>query len=304
MRSAYADRKVFVTGHSGFKGQHLIARLRQLGAETHGYSLPEHDVRNYRQLRKAIHGAEPDFVFHLAAQAFVPCGYTAPLTTYETNVLGTVNLLEAVRHLHHRCAVVVVTTDKVYGSGEDTHHEDSLLIPHCPYSASKIAAEHAVSTYRDSYDLLSRGIAVATARAGNVIGPGDWGEGRLVPNAVRALRKGEPIRVFNPYAIRPWQYVSDVIDGYLRLGAKLAREPERYATAWNFGPNEHHSVREVVEQIMKAWVSGVWVHTPTELRETLELRINSIKAREELDWYPRWEFEAMISETISWYKEH
>jgi len=121
---------------------------------------------------------------------------------------------------------------------------------------------------------------------------------------VRALRKGEPIRVFNPTAVRPWQYVSDVTDGYLRLGAALKKEPERHVSAWNFGPNEHHSVREVVEQVIKSWGNGIWFHMPTEMRETQELRINSIKAREELDWYPRWEFHDMIAETISWYKSN
>lgn len=315
---AYRGKQAFVTGHNGFKGKWLCRALEKLGAKVHGYGHPVDDVRDYGHLRYRIETYRPAFVFHLAAQAFVPVGYRDPVGTFETNVLGTVNVLEALRAADWPCAVVIVTTDKVYGEikgvsagvyGEERYafREGAKLKGRCPYSASKIAAEHAVAAYRDAY-FAPRGnqIAVATARAGNVLGGGDHGEGRLVPNAIAALHAGRSISVYNPNAIRPWQYVEDVIDGYLRLGAALAvdsgRGPSPFCSAFNFGPAEHHTVLDVVEAVIRARGFGLWQKVETQMREVHELRIDSRKARTLLDWKPKWDFAQTIDDTVQAYK--
>lgn len=311
----YHGKRVLVTGNVGFKGRHLVEKLRNIGSEVRGFDIADNllndcgDVRDFDKIASRVHYFRPDFIFHLAAQAFVPVGFDEPLRTFETNAQGTVNLLEAIRTKLERCAVVVVTTDKVYGDAksDDYFDERDLLRPRCPYSASKIAAEHAVAAYRDAYWRDGK-IAVATARAGNVIGPGDWGAGRLIPNAVKALRAGTPAPCYNPHAVRPWQHVEDVIDGYLRLGAALYERADRglgfrFASAWNFGPDEHHTVSEVLEAVCKSWGSAArWSLTPTTLHEVSELRIDSSKARGLLNWKPKWTFEKMIDETVKWYK--
>jgi CDP-glucose 4,6-dehydratase len=301
LEATYRGKRVLVTGHTGFKGKWLCNALRGLGAEVFGYSLPD-DVRDAVTLRYVVGVKRPDFVFHLAAQAFVPVGFRDPVATFETNVLGTVNLLEALLRVAaaRPCAVVVVTSDKCYLPDKYQHVETDPLGGRCPYSASKAAAEQAVEAYRSAFFAPDHRIAVATARAGNVIGAGDKGEGRLVPNALRALKAGKPIPVYNPEAVRPWQYVADVIDGYLRLGAALAGGDRRaFCEPWNFSPRQHHTVREVVEEIIRAWGVGTWELQSTELRETQELRVSSWKARERLDWRPQWSFAGMIEETVA-----
>lgn len=302
----YHGAKVLVTGHAGFKGTHLSVALEALGATVYGYDrVNDHDVRDAVKLVETLARIEPDFVFHLAAQAFVPVGWEDPLTTFQTNAQGTVNLLEALRRWHGVCSVVVVTTDKVYGEGNGgglfqyAFHETDPLVGLCPYSSSKVAAEHAVAAYRA---LLPRK-RIATARAGNVVGPGDWGRGRLVPNAVRALHSGIPIPVFHEGSVRPWQYVEDVIDGYLRLGAALHRGGADFEGPFNFGPEKHHTVREVVERVLDCWGSGSWAKVETPLHEVNELRVASVKARHLLGWRPRWSFDEMIEKTIKWYRD-
>lgn len=305
LRQMYNGRRVLITGHTGFKGQYLMRRLEELGATPFGYSLPSHDVRDRFTLAEVVQGVRPHFIFHLAAQAFVPRGYREPLLTFDTNTSGTVNLLGALREYTDRCAVVVVTTDKVYGEG--VHNEDSPLRGRCPYSASKVAAEQAVDAFRSAFFAPDHRIGVATARAGNVIGGGDWGDGRLVPNAIRALRSGQPIPVFHPDAVRPWQYIDDVVEGYVTLAALIAndgRSNNPFCTSFNFGPAEHHTVQEVVEQMIRAWGSGTWERVPMAMREVDELRIVSTKARRLLDWKPKWSFDAMIQATVRWYKEN
>lgn len=313
LADTYAGKSVFVTGHAGFKGRWLCRQLRELEADISGFDIASvlgaDDARCLRRLSAAVRDAQPDFAFHLAAQAFVPTGYEEPIRTFETNAMGTVNLLEALRSLHKPCAVVVVTTDKVYGSDDAAPHvEEDLLFGRCPYSASKVAAESAVEAYRRGYFAPEHRIAVATARAGNVIGPGDAGEGRLIPNAIRALRERRPIPVYNPSAVRPWQYIDDVIRGYLMLGAALAGasvgvERARYAQAWNFGPDRSRTTLEVAEALIREWGSGIWAHTPTMLRETNALHIDSAKARLQLGWAPRWNFDDAIRATVRWYRE-
>lgn len=308
---AYAGKSVLVTGSAGFKGRWLCRVLRELGADVAGFDIIESigdDVRCLRRIDRAIRAAQPDFVFHLAAQAFVPVGFTHPVATFETNAMGTVNLLEALRGLQKPCAVVIVTSDKVFGSGgPEAYIEDDYLFGNCPYSASKVAAETAVAAYRKGYFAPEHRVAVATARAGNVIGGGDAGAGRLIPNAIRALQAGKPIPVYNPVAVRPWQYIEDVIHGYLLLGAALASAPtpvERahYAGAWNFGPEQSHTTLQVVEAVIREWGSGSWEQVKTDLRETNILRIDSTKARLMLGWKQHWSFEDAIRETVRQYK--
>lgn len=305
MMTAYQRKRVFVTGNSGFKGKWLVRALKELGAEVFGYSLPFDDVRDATNLRGAIRFARPNVVLHLAAQALVPISFKEPLATIETNVMGTANLLEALRLAARPCAVVVVTSDKCYLPCRHIDHvETDHLGGHDPYAASKAAAELVVTAYRDGFFAPNHDIRVATARAGNVIGGGDWAEDRLFPNAIRALQKGQPIKVWNPAAVRPWQYVEDVIRGYLMLGERLMSEqgPD-YAQAWNFGPDTAHSVKEVVDLVIKEWGEGAWVHESTTLRETFELRVDSTKARECLGWRPFWSFEAAVKATVEWYKQ-
>jgi len=298
----YNGKRVLVTGHTGFKGTWLVKSLENLGAQVTGFSLPD-DIRSRIALRSCVARTKPEFVFHLAAQAFVPVGFKDPIETFETNTLGTANLLEALRIADRPCTCIIVTTDKCYARGGfEAHGEADPLGGHCPYSASKAAAEHVVTAYRDGFFAPEHRIQVATARAGNVIGGGDWGEGRLVPNAIRALLAGKPVPVFNPGAVRPWQYVEDVIDGYLRLGAALAQDLA-FLGSWNFGPIEHHSVMEVVTAIINEWGSGMWDLVKTDLREIDHLRIDSFDARSRLLWDPKYDFDRMIKTTVAWYKE-
>jgi CDP-glucose 4,6-dehydratase len=202
------------------------------------------------------------------------------------------------------CSVVVVTTDKCYAPGHvGAYHESSPLGGRCPYSASKAAAEHAVTAYQLGYFAPDHVIRVATARGGNVIGPGDWGKGRLVPNAVRALKVGRPVSVFNKNAVRPWQFVEDVIDGYIMLGAALdGPAGPRYVGGWNFGPDRHYTVPQVVEQLIKCWGYGSWEFVQTELRETEHLEIDSTAARERLGWRPKFSLDEALKLTAYWYK--
>jgi CDP-glucose 4,6-dehydratase len=302
---AYRGKRVFITGHTGFVGRHLACALADLGAIVEGFSLPD-DVRRAGYVQESISRFDPAFVFHLAAQALVPESFERPRYTFETNALGTVNVLEALHAAGRPCSVVVVTTDKVYLPAGGMFTEIDHLGGHDPYACSKAAAELAVTAYRDGFFAPDHEIAVATARAGNIIGPGDWAEGRLIPNAVRALCQGRPIQAWNPDAVRPWQHVDDVVRGYLLLGAALASSDRAlFCEPWNFGPDDHHTVREVIELVISAWGRGEWVdrRATTTLRETAELRIDSSKARAHLGWSPTWSFEAAVRSTVAWYRE-
>ncbi len=304
--ACYQGATVLVTGSAGFVGRHLCRRLEKLGARVVPFDLAEgKDVRSWDQLAAAVE-LQPRFVFHLAAQAFVGEGYAAPLTTFHTNTWGTINVLEALRQLHHgKCAVVVVTTDKVYGQSASPAGEGWPLDGICPYSASKVMAERAVECYRRSYFRPDNWIAVATARAGNIVGPGDRpGFGRLVPDALEALRAKRPISVFHAQAVRPWQAIWDVVEGYALLGAALAGpSPDAFTGPFNFGPVHHHSVIDVVERLIAAWGAGTWEPVRRDLHEVDELRISSSKAALLLGWHPRWTFEDMITATVRAYQE-
>jgi CDP-glucose 4,6-dehydratase len=336
LRQIYSGKRVLVTGHTGFKGAWLCEWLLGLGADVHGLALPAlkpslffalelerrmkhaiQDIRNAHELEHAIGEWKPDIIFHLAAQALVRASYREPVQTFATNALGTANLLEAVRTTKLACTVVVVTTDKCYDNDgrARSFKESDPLGGHDPYSASKAAAEIVVASYRDSFFAHGTDVALASARAGNVIGGGDWAEDRIVPDSIRALTAGKPVPVRNPDFTRPWQHVLEPLGGYLLLGAKLeearqtksAEEIFRYAQAFNFGPNPdaNRSVRDLVEEVLRHW-PGTWeqIHQEKHLKEAPLLSLAIDKARETLGWQPRWDFARTVGETIAWYREY
>jgi CDP-glucose 4,6-dehydratase len=331
----YAGKRVLVTGHTGFKGSWLCEWLLGLGAEVSGLSLPAakpslffalelerrmkhaiQDIGNLHQLQHTLDEWKPEIIFHLAAQALVRVSYREPVSTFATNALGTANVLEAVRTTQLPCSIVAVTTDKCYANDGTARSflESDPLGGHDPYSASKAAAEIIIASYRDSFFAHGVDVALASARAGNVIGGGDWAEDRIVPDAIRALSAGKPIPVRNPEFTRPWQHVLEPLGGYLLLGAKLeqaraAKSPEqiaRYAQAFNFGPlpGANRRVCEVVEEILKHW-PGAWEQVAQEkhLKEAPLLSLATDKAREVLGWTPQWDFDRTVAETIAWYHE-
>jgi len=334
--SAYAGKRVLVTGHTGFKGAWLCEWLLGLGAEVHGWALPPQDpslfasldlanrmhhhvgdILDLAALNAKVREVRPHFVFHLAAQSLVRVSYREPLLTFSTNVLGTAKVLEAVRAFDFPCTVVVITTDKCYENDGRPHsfRESDPLGGHDPYSASKAGAELAVAAYRESFFREKSHASLASARAGNVIGGGDWAEDRLVPDCVRALSAGRPIPVRNPAFTRPWQHVLEPLGGYLVLGARLeearsralSEEIFRYAQAFNFGPDPeaNRSVGDLVEEVLRHW-PGKWEQVSQErhLKEAPLLSLAIDKAGETLDWRPRWNFTETVERTMAWYREY
>jgi len=322
----FAGKRVLVTGHTGFKGSWLCEWLLALGAEVTGLALPpptkpalftllglakriqdrRGDIRDLSAVQAAVGAAQPDFVFHLAAQPLVRLSYAQPLETYATNIMGTVNLLEAIRVAGVRCAVVVVTTDKCYentGRGH-TFHEDEPMGGHDPYSSSKGATEIIVSAYRRSFfSAPDSPVRVASARAGNVIGGGDWAVDRIMPDCIRSLQRGEAIPVRSRHATRPWQHVLEPLGGYLCLAARLADSTE-YATAFNFGPTPeaNRSVASLVKEVLKHW-PGRWEDCadPKAVHEAALLNLSIEKAERVLGWHPAWDFAAAVAHTVEWY---
>jgi CDP-glucose 4,6-dehydratase len=321
-------RRVLLTGHTGFKGAWLSLWLQSLGARVTGFSsgVPtkpslyelarvgeglhasvQGDVRNPQALAKAVAAAGPEVVIHLAAQPLVRRSFTSPRETFETNVMGTVNVLDAVRHSDDLRAVVIVTSDKCYENREHEHPylEQDPMGGHDPYSASKGAAELVTSAYRRSFFQDPNGPRVASARAGNVIGGGDWGEDRLVPDIVRAAHAGDTLRVRNPGAVRPWQHVLCPLNGYLMLAQALCESPE-HADAWNFGPNERdaQTVGWIVERFSQIWPGGVrWTQDEgPHPHEAHHLKLDSSRACERLGWRPVMGLEEGIEATAAWYE--
>jgi CDP-glucose 4,6-dehydratase len=328
--NSYRGRQVFVTGHTGFKGAWLTEWLTTLGAEVAGYALDpptqpnlfdaldlgsrlKHtvaDIRDRDRVVAEVQVAQPSAIFHLAAQALVRRAYAEPHETFETNVMGTVNVLEAARACPSVRAVVVVTSDKCYQNLETGRpfRETDAMGGRDPYSASKGCAELVTAAYRESY--FADGAAVASARAGNVIGGGDWAADRLVPDCVRALAAGEPIVVRNPEAVRPWQHVLEPLSGYLLLAALMLRDGHRFEGSWNFGPTETSGarpVRWVVDRVVDEWDSGSWT-TPADAgrqpHEAHHLSLDSSKAREQLGWAPVWDAQTAVHRTASWYRDY
>ncbi len=327
-------RRVFVTGHTGFKGSWLVMLLHRLGAKVTGYSLAaptqpslfeaavvrdlvaahhEADIRDAARLVVAMKAARPDVVFHLAAQPLVRFSHREPLETLSTNVVGTASVLDAVRGLSSPCAVIVVTSDKCYephDSGQP-HREGDALGGRDPYSASKGAAELVAAAYRRSYfppeRLAEHGVQLATVRAGNVIGGGDWAEDRIITDIVRHLAADRPVPVRNPAAIRPWQHVLEPLAGYLALADAMLGKPDpAWCAGWNFGPagGDDITVRELTEIFIHAWGSGSWedCHDPRAPLETHVLRLAIDKALTALPWQPRLVGRDAIHRTAAWFR--
>jgi CDP-glucose 4,6-dehydratase len=325
MRSHYGGQRVLVTGHTGFKGGWLAVWLNSLGARVFGYALDPNttpslfdlagvagvvddargDVRDLERVAKRVAEVAPDIVFHLAAQPIVRASYDDPATTFDTNVMGTVNVLESVRRLGKPCRVVIVTTDKCY---EDTHgyacRETDPLGGADPYSASKACAELVTSSYVRSFFTRDSHIRVASARAGNVIGGGDYAVDRLLPDLVRSIEKGEPLTLRHPEAVRPWQHVLEPLSGYLWLGALLAKE--NVAEGWNFGPSAD-SFRTVLAiatratEVLGGHPIAIGGADPTR-HEMPSLTLATDKARRRLRWAPVWAIDRAVEETMSWYR--
>ena len=350
--NAFRGRRVFVTGHTGFKGAWLTQWLLKLGAEVCGYSISvptipalydflslkekvrdvQGDVRDGRRLAKELTEWKPEFVFHLAAQSLVRPSYAQPIETFEVNTMGTIQLLDALRTTALPCVAIMVTSDKCYENQERPvgYSEDDRLGGLDPYSASKAMCELAVHTYRHAYFKNHR-VRLASVRAGNVIGGGDWAEDRIVPDCVRALQSGEDIAVRNPSACRPWQHVLEPLSGYLSLAVHLAEAGsesrlKQLCGPFNFGPQEHshQSVQHLVEAIIEHWSLATrslaagslatgslaegpakWIdhRDPNALHEAKLLSLDTNKAKRLLDWASRWDFAKTVNETVQWYRE-
>ena len=322
---AYAGRRVLVTGHTGFKGSWLALWLTRLGARVTGLALDppsrtnhwdllrlpiaqtRTDVRDAAEIVRAVRDAEPEIVFHLAAQSLVRRSYAAPVETWDVNVTGTLNVLEACRGQRPLRAIVVAASDKCYRNRESStgYRETDPLGGHDPYSASKAATEILVESHRRSFFSSHAGPALASVRAGNVIGGGDWADDRLVPDLARAVAAGEPLVIRSPDAIRPWQHVLDCLSGYLRLGQCLLRDGHAFAEAWNFGPDasDERSVRQLLDAAAASWPAVAWQTTSApQPHETHVLRLDSGKARERLAWRPTWSLDQALGETLAWYQ--
>ena len=322
----YQGKRVLVTGHTGFKGSWLVLWLKQLGAEVCGYALAPNttpnlftaanveegitsvigDIRNRELLHKTFQEFKPEIVFHLAAQPLVRLSYAEPVLTYETNVIGTLNVLEAARACHSVKAFVNVTTDKCYENKEVArgYKEDEPMGGYDMYSSSKGCVEILSSSYRRSF-LQEGGYALATARAGNVIGGGDWAADRLIPDCIRSLEAGREIEIRNPVATRPWQHVLEPLSGYLLLGYLLYTQGAKYAQGFNLGPKADSvlTVAEVAQQVVQAYGKGsVHVHKRDNLHEANLLMLDITKAKEVLGWHPTYTAQQAIAETVAWYK--
>jgi len=330
---SFEGRRVLITGHTGFKGAWLSAWLDELGAEVAGYALEppttpslfetlglarrmDHgvgDVRDPRGFQRRVEETDPELVVHMAAQALVRASYAQPVETFETNLMGTVHLLEALRRRGRPVVAIVVTSDKCYESRGERHQfrESDPLGGHDPYSASKGATELIVGAYRRSFFPVERyddhRVALATVRAGNVIGGGDWAAARIVPDVMRAVRAGRPPQLRHPDAVRPWQHVLDALSGYLRLATLMIdRGAAGLAEAWNFGPvdSDSLSVGELTDRVLRDLGHEGWIEQgdPSGAKETTYLRLDCTKAVERLGWLPVWDASQAIRQTVRWYR--
>src|SRR5574340_40684 len=329
----FQGKKVLVTGHTGFKGSWLSLWLQSMGAQVVGYALSPPtkpslfevaevgkgmtsiigDIRDLEHLRAVFAEHKPEIVIHMAAQPLVRYSYVEPVETYSTNVMGTVNLLEAVRSTNSVKAVVNVTTDKCYENREWAwgYRENEPMGGYDPYSSSKGCAELVTAAYRNSYFNPSTinnqpSTALASARAGNVIGGGDWADDRLIPDIMRAITQGKPVNIRNPHARHPWQHVLEPLSGYLALAQKLYEEGAAYAEGWNFGPNDEDAkpVQWIVEKLTKSWGEGAsWVlDGGNHPHEAHYLKLDCSKAKARLDWHPRWHLDETLDNIINWHR--
>ena len=322
----YRGKRVLVTGHTGFKGSWLSLWLRQLGAEVVGISLapetlPNHwnllslestiqhhvlDIRQSSEVAGVFRGTQPDAVFHLAAQPLVRRSYRDPLETWSTNVMGTVNLMEACRQTRSVRAILVVTTDKCYENQEWAwgYRETDRLGGHDPYSASKAGSELVAASYRNAFFHTDGAPLLATARAGNVIGGGDWSEDRLIPDLVRAMADQQSLEIRSPNATRPWQHVLESLSGYLLLGQKLIEGKSNFSGAWNFGPERsgNRTVAEVLNRLQTHWPEMKWHQTAApQPHEANLLYLDSAKAYSQLGWQSLWNLDTTLGKTADWY---
>ncbi len=331
----FQGKSVFLTGHTGFKGSWLSLWLHHLGAKVTGYSLPpptqpnhfsqsqvsellgcsiEADLRETDKLAAAIEKSNPDLILHLAAQTVVRAGYQDPIETFSTNVMGTAHLLEAIRLRNKPCSALLITSDKCYENREQIwgYRECDAMGEHDPYGGSKGAAELVIRSYRDSFfhpnKLSQHGIKIASARAGNVIGGGDWTEHALIVDMVKALSKGESIKIRSPHAYRPWQHVLQALHGYLTIAHRLlTTDDPKFCSGWNIGPvaGNEIPVHQVVDLFLQEWGSGEWINEsdPNAPREAGILRLSIDKALWELNWKPIWDVHRSIRETAKWYQQ-
>lgn len=329
----WKDKRVFLTGHTGFKGSWLTLWLQSLGAHVTGFSLEPPttpnlftearlaqgmesvlgDIRDLRALQASLQAAHPEIVIHMAAQPLVRPSYEDPVATYSTNVMGTVHLLEAVRQTSGVKAVVIVTTDKCYENREWVwgYRENEPMGGFDPYSNSKGCAELVSAAYRNSFfnpDAYNRhGVAVATARAGNVIGGGDWARDRLIPDMVQAFEQGKPVQIRNPQAVRPWQHVLEPLRGYMTLAERLVEQGPAFAEAWNFGPMPHdeQTVGWIVQNLAQLWGDGAnWaVDQGPHPHEANHLRLDISKAQSQLGWTPALGLQQALEKVVRWYKD-
>ena len=330
----WRGKRVLLTGHTGFKGSWLSLWLQSMDAQVVGYALAPPtepslfevagvgagmtsvigDIRDLEHLRSVFAEHKPEVVIHMAAQPLVRYSYVEPVETYSTNVMGTVNLFEAVRGTPGVKAVVNVTTDKCYENKEWAwgYRENEAMGGYDPYSSSKGCAELVTAAYRNSYfhpeKYPTHGVAIASARAGNVIGGGDWADDRLIPDIMRAITQGRAVTIRNPHAIRPWQHVLEPLSGYLKLAQKLYEEGAAYAEGWNFGPNDEDAkpVQWIVEQLTQSWGEGAsWLLDGGEHpHEAHYLKLDCSKAKSRLDWHPRWHLDEALKRIVDWQKQY
>ena len=333
-QSFWQDKKVFITGHSGFKGAWLSLWLLQLGAKVTGYALQppttpslfelcnlDHDmdshigdVRDYNHLLAVVRQAQPEIVFHLAAQPLVRESYKNPIETYATNVMGTVHLLEAIKHVSSVRSIVNITTDKCYENKEWVwgYRENEPMGGYDPYSNSKACSELVTAAFRSSFfnptDYDKHGVGVATARAGNVIGGGDWAEDRLIPDFIRAMEAGQKIQIRNPHAIRPWQHVLEPLSGYLMLVERLYTDGVSFADGWNFGPEDSDAkpVAWIVQQLCELWGGAACfeIDSGVHPHEANYLKLDCSKAKTQLNWHPQWCLQDTLARIVEWYKAY
>jgi|APSaa5957512535_1039671.scaffolds.fasta_scaffold69077_2 CDP-glucose 4,6-dehydratase len=327
----WKDKKVLITGHTGFKGSWLCLVLNELGADIYGFSLPPNttpnlyteakinekvtsyfgDVRNYEKLNDVIQDIQPEIIIHMAAQALVMESYRNPRDTFEINIMGTVNLLDSAKTTKNVKAIVNVTTDKCYENKEWHwgYRENEPMGGYDPYSSSKGCSELITAAYRNSFfNLKENGIALASARAGNVIGGGDWARDRLIPDFIRAITKGHDLKIRSPYAVRPWQHVLEPLSGYLNLAFKLFHHGSKYAEAWNFGPDDSdaQNVEWISKTLCEIWGDGASYNIDTNPQpyEAKYLKLDCSKAKAELGWSPKWSINTSLASIVHWNKAY
>jgi len=334
LETSYKNKKVLITGHTGFKGSWLSIWLNKIGANVIGYALDpvnkkdnfslsgisnkivdiRGDIRDKEKLAKVFEKEKPEIVFHMAAQALVIEGYNDPVYTYETNLLGTVNVLECIRMSKSVHTAIFITTDKVYENKEWVwpYRETDTLGGYDPYSSSKGASELIISSYRNSffnknkYEVHKK--SIASVRAGNVIGGGDWSKNRLIPDCIKSIEKNKVIEIRSPRSIRPWQHVLEPLFGYLLLGIKMMEEPLKYGESWNFGPEneDSHNVGAIVSKLIDLYGQGEWndISNPNDLHEAKNLTLDITKSKSILNWKPILDIDETLRYTIDWYKNY